>query len=190
MVAFVLPWARIDLREPTGARPFGQAAKEQRLLGGLTQQLGKVTVSVRRGAETVTGDLPTPSDIPKQVSGAQIPQMASQQDVQVAVALIELFTKERQHMRLKSYAVYLVPGIALLCGVLLTFLGRLPGVAIGSALCCAGIAGVGFWKLLTTNTQTLFVAITIGSGLWISLWSYVGLAVAGGLYGLIGRARA
>ena len=80
--------------------------------------------------------------------------------------------------------MYLVPGIALVCGVLLTLLGRAP-VAAGIALVCGAVAGVGFWTLLTTNTSTLFVAITIGQGLWLSLWGYVGLALSGALSLLI-----
>ena len=147
-------------------------------------------MTVRRGAETVTGDLPSLGDLPKQVSGIQIPQLANQQDAQVAVALIELLTNERQHVGVKSYAVYLLPGIALLCAFLLTWCGRRAPVAIGTAIVCVLVAGVGFWKLLTTNTQALFIAISIGPGLWLSLWAYVGLAVAAGLHLLLGRTPA
>ena len=63
--------------------------------------------------------------------------------------------------------------------MLLTFLGRLRAAAIGTAVLCAAVAGVGFWKLLTTNTTALFIAITIGPGLWLSLWGYVAIAAAG-----------
>ena len=150
-------------------------------MSGLTKKIGRVAVEVRRGTETITGDLPTLSDIPQQVSGAQIPQMANQKNAKVATSLLELLTRERQQIGLKSYAVYLVPGIALLCGLLLTVVGQRTAVAVGIAAVSLGIAGTGFWKLLTTNTQALFVAIRIGPGLWISLWAYVALALAAGL---------
>ena len=178
VAAFFLPWARIDLREPEVLRQVRRTAEEQGLLSGLMDKVGKVTVEVRRGAETVTGELPSLADIPKEVSGVQIPQMAHQENAQVALALLELLTNTRQHVGLKSYAVYLVPGLAILCGVLLTVLGRVRAAALGVAALCALVAGVGFWKLLTTNTSTLFIAITIGPGLWLSLWGYVGLSVA------------
>ena len=181
IIAFFLPWASIDLREPELIHQVRETAQEQGLLGGLAKKLGRVTVEIRRGAETITGDLPTLSDIPRQVSGVQIPRMANQPNAKVALALIERLTNQHQHVGFKSYAVYLVPGIALLCGVLLTCLGSVVAVAGGIAIICLGIAGVGFWNLLTTNTETLFVAITIGPGLWISLWAYVGLALAAGL---------
>ena len=178
VVAFFVPWARIDLREPGLLRQARRTAEEQGLLGGLMDKVGKVTVEIRRGTETVTGELPGLADIPKRASGAQIPQMANQPNAKVAIALMELLTNTRQHLGAKSYAVYLVPGLALLCGALLTVRGRVRGVALGIAAGCAVVAGAGFWKLLTTNTATLFIAITIGPGLWLSLWGYVGLAVA------------
>ena len=175
--AFFLPWAMIDLREPSLVRQVRETVEGQGLLESLVQRVGKVTAEIRRGAETVTGELSL-SDIPHEVSGVQIPQMANQENAQVALALMELLTNTRQHIGAKSYAVYLLPGLAVLCGVLLTVLGRVRAALLGIAALCALVAGVGFWKLLTTNTSTLFIAITIGPGLWLSLWGYVGLSAA------------
>lgn len=178
IVAFFLPWARIDLREPELLRQARRTAEGHGLLSGLMDKVGKVTVEIRRGAETVTGELSSLADIPKQASGAQIPQMANQENAKVAIALMELLTNTRQHLGAKSYAVYLVPGLSFLCGVLLTVQGTRRAVALGVAALCAIVAGVGFWKLLTTNTSALLIAVTIGPGLWLSLWGYVGLALA------------
>ena len=189
VIGFFLPWARIDLREPGLARQLHQTLQEQGVVDKLMQKLGRVAVTVRRGTETITGDLPTLADIPKQVSGFRIPQMANAQHAQVAMALFELLTQKRQSIGVKSYAVYLLPGLALLCGVLLTVLGNRAPVALGLSLLCAAVAGAGFWKLLTTNTKTLFIAITIGEGLWLSLWGYVGLALSGLLCGVLPRKR-
>jgi len=189
-VGFVLPWAFVDLREPSAIKQLRESVPGQDLLGGLTKRVGKVTAEIRRGAETVTGELPDLDDIPRQVSGVQIPQMANQKNAKVAMALIELFMGEQQHIGAKSYAVYLLPGIALLCALLVTFLGGARGVVIGAAVVCAAVAGAGFWKLLTTNTQALFIAITIGPGLWLSLWAYAGIAAASGLLAVLGGTKA
>ena len=184
--AFFVPWALIDLREPALLRQVRETVEGQGLLDGLTKRIGKVTAEIRRGAETVTGELRV-SDIPHEVSGVQIPQMANQNNAHVAIALAELLTNERQHLGAKSYAVYFVPGLALLCALLLTFRGGTAAAALGVAGLCAAIAGAGFWKLLTTNTQALFIAITIGPGLWQSLWGYAGLAAAALLSAARGR---
>jgi hypothetical protein len=198
VVAFFLPWATVDLGEPGVARYLKQTAQgsldatggQQAFLDRLAKKIGRVRVEVRRGTETIAGDLPSLSDIPREISGSQIPHVVNQEQARVATALFEMFTNSRQHLGLKSYAVYLVPGIALLLGLLLTFLGeRSVPVALGVALCCSGIAGAGFWKLLTTRSEALFVAITIGTGLWWSLWAYVGLAMSAVWIVALGRRR-
>lgn len=179
VIGFFLPWAHINLREPTLVKQLREASRLGDTVSGFTRGVGRIAVKIQRGAETMTGDLPSLGDIPTHISGAEIPALANQQHAQVAIALAELLTRKRQPIGQESYAVYLVPGIALLCGLLLTVLGGAPVVAAGVALVCAGIAGVGFWTLLTTNTSTLFVAITIGQGLWLSLWAYAVLALCG-----------
>ncbi len=185
VAGFFLPWAHIELREPELARQLRQSVPGQELLQELAGTLGRVTAEIRGATETVAGELPRLSEIPRQVSGMQIPQLANQRNAQVAIALIELFTpplragftNSRQPIGRQSYAVYLVPGLALACGLLVTWLGRRRAWAFGLAALCAAVAGVGFWKLLTTNTQSLFVAIAIGRGVWLSLWGYVLVAV-------------
>lgn len=164
IIGFFLPWARLDAREPS-----------------VVKQLSRIAVTVRRGTEVVTGHLPSLSEIPRQISGFQIPQMANQEEAKVGVALVELMTNQREEIGIKSYAVYLLPGAAVLCAVALTIMVQPVAIAVASAILCATVAGVGFWKLLTVNTRTPFVAITIGLGLWLSLWAYVGLAVASGI---------
>ena len=190
VVGFVMPWANLDLREPGVVKQLRETGPVRETLGGLTKDIGRIAVQIRRGAESVTGDLPGVADIPKQVSGIQIPQLANQKNAQVAMALVELLMNERQHIGAKSYAVYLLPGMALACALLLTFLGTRRAVTIGAAVLCGMIAGVGFWKLLTTNTQTLFIAITIGPGLWLSLWAYAALALAATALSVTKPARA
>jgi len=171
---FFLPWARLDLHR-------GLTTKRLEAMNDLTRNLGRVTVKIRRGTQTISGELPRLSDIPREVSGAQIPMLAHQPNAQVAVALLALFTPQQQNIERKSYAVYLLPVVALLCGVVVTYWGSRAIVCVSAALLSGLVAGVGFWKLLTVNTQTLFVAITIGPGLWLSLWAYVVLAVAAGV---------
>ncbi|GEM_PF-644238 len=189
MLGFVQPWALLDVREPSMMKKLREASPVSGTLGGITKDVGRIAVKIRRGAKTVTGDLPSLSDIPRQVSGVQIPQMANSEHAKVVTAIFELFMNEHQQVGAKSYAVYVVPGLALVCALLLTlFSGRGP-VLLGVAVVGALIASVGFYKVLTTNTQTLFVAITIGRGIWISLWGYTGLALAGAGLGALTLTR-
>jgi len=177
---FVEPWAHLDVKYRTVTSAVDQAARSAGLgdlSQRLTEKLGRVVVQVKRGAETVTGELPDLSKIPTEVSGAQIPQWANRQDAKVVLALAEMLTGQQQ-LGAKSYAVYLVPGLALLFGILLTAARRRRLLCGLIALLSMAVAGGGFWKLLTTETDTLLVGITIGRGLWLSLWAYVGLGVS------------
>lgn len=189
VAGFFLPWALIDVREAGVVRQLRQAAPIGGTIEGVGRDLGRIAVRVRRGAETVTGELPSLEEIPRQVSGVQIPRLANDERAQLAVALVELLTDTRQHLGMKSFLVYLLPGLAIGCAILLALFGRRPAVALGVSLLCALIAGAGFWKLLTADTEALFIAITIGPGLWLSLWAYAALAVLALLHPVLGRLR-
>ena len=181
VVGFVLPWAHLDLHQPGVVKDLTGNLPLRDTLGGLSRDVGRIAVKIRRGTEVVTGTLPSLSDVPKEISGFQIPRLANSDKAQVAVALVELITNRRQQLGLESYAVYLVPGLALMCGALLLGLRRHRSLVLAIGGLCLAIAGTGYWKLLTTNTHTLFVAMTIGPGLWLSLGGYVGLGVSAGV---------
>lgn len=181
IAGFVRPWATVETSALRLPGQLGQAvsvAGLEDLAKPLTDKIGRVTMQFQRGAETISGELlPDLSTIPTGVTGFQIPQLANRQDAKVVLALAEMLTGQRE-LGAKSYAVYLVPGLALLCGLLLTAVWRARAVCWLIAVLCFGAAGAGFWKLLTTKTDTLLVGIMIGRGLWMSLWAYVGLGVS------------
>ena len=191
IVGFVLPWATVDVKYRGITEQFDQVTRGtplEQLAGKLTKELGRVAITVKRGAETVTGELPDLSEIPTQVSGAQVPQLANRQDVQVVLALTEMLTGQRE-LGAKSHAVYLLPGLALVCGLLVTIARRVRLVCAPVGIVCLVVAGGGFWKLLTTKTETLLVAITIEQGLWLSLWAYVGIGLAALVLAALTRSR-
>ena len=279
VIGFVLPWATLDVKAAHLPGQLTQAlpgADLQALAGKLTSKIGRVTIQFKRGTETIAGELlPDLSTIPTSVSGLEIPQLVNRQDAKVAMAFAEMFTGQRD-LGAKSYAVYLVPALALVCGALVTLASGLrvgrtlrvsallerllserlrnaecagtrpsatppgggvpasvgrtlrvsalpsatppgggvpasvgrtlrvsalpsatpPGGGVPASVVCGGIggaclaiAGLGFWKLLTTKSDTLFVAITLGPGLWLSLWAYVGLGICAILFALTGDKR-
>ena len=192
LAGFVLPWASLDLKSPIRQRTLADVGRVVNatpladVFGKLTKKMGRVVVQVQRGAETVTGELPNLGDIPKEVRGVDIPALANQPNAHVLMALAEMLTGQRQ-LGAKSYAVYVLPGVALLCGLLLTIAPRMRELCLAVGLACQAVAGGGYWKVATANLDTLMVAITIGNGLWLSLWGYamvgtsaLGLALFGG----------
>ncbi len=193
LVGFVSPWASLDLKSPklpAQLQDVADATPLSDVLGTLTRGVGRVVVQVKRGAETVTGELPDLASIPKEVRGVDIPYVANRPDAHVVLALAELLTGERQ-LGVKSYAVYLLPGVALACGILLTVAPRLRALALVLGLCCVAVAAGGYWKISTTQLDSLLVAITLGKGLWWSLWGYALVGVSAlGLVLLGGRKTA
>lgn len=177
---FFLPWALLDVKYKGVTGSLNQVTQGTPLAGltkRLTKEVGRVTLKVKRGAGVVTGELPDLSKIPTQVSGFEIPQFANRADAKVVLALAEVLTGQQQ-LGAKSYVVYLLPGLALIGVVFATLLKRVRVVCALLGLVCVAVAGAGFYKLLTVKTDTLLVAITFGRGLWLSLWSYVGIGLA------------
>jgi hypothetical protein len=191
VVGFFLPWASLDVKYRQVTDQVNQLAEGtpfQDLAEQLKQKVGRLVIHVKHGAETIAGELPDLSTIPTQVSGVQIPQLANRQDIQVVMALTEMLTGQRE-LGAKSYAVYLVPGLACLAALMVTLLRWVRLVCLLVGLLCCAVAAGGFWKLLTTETDTLLVAITIERGLWLSLWAYVGLGLAAVLLALLAFPR-
>lgn len=192
VIGFVLPWATLDVKAARLPGQLGQAlpgADLQALAGKLTSKIGRVTIQFKRGTETIAGELlPDLATIPASVSGFEIPQLANRQDAKVAIAFAEMFAGQRG-LGAKSYAVYLVPGLALLVGVLVTLARRLRVVCGGIGGACLAIAGLGLWKLLTMKPDALLAAVTLGPGLWLSVWAYVGLGICAILLALPASCR-
>jgi len=177
IAGFFLPWARVDLRQPEMVQRLMASGEGQAATEKLGEGVNKLFGAIKRTTESVTGALP--GDVPKEVTGFDIPRIANQRNAKIAQALLEIFMGKQQHIGAKSYAVYLLPGLALISGMLLTWLRARRPVVLATSLVCLLIAVIGFWKLLTTNTTALLIAVVIGPGLWVSLSAYLGLAVAG-----------
>ncbi len=165
LAGFFLPWVTVQLAQPEA-------------LGALGAMLGRVRVTVYRDGQPISGDVNQLLQEPITLTGAQIPARANEQSVQAVEALLEMATRRRYYAGEKSQLVYLMPGIALVCAAAVMLLPIGPPVAFTLAGLCAFIAAGGFWKLLTLQPPPPPATLTIGPGLWLSLWAYVGLTVA------------
>lgn len=164
---FFLPWVMIEVR-----------ATDSKALQGTS----RISLQIRQGTKTISADVPSLAELPRQLRGVDIPRAAHDERLQVALAVAQLLTGQSQDVARKGNAVYLVPAFAIASGVLLTGCrgSRVMGTVI--ALLAATIAGVGAWKLSTFTTPTPLVHVTIASGLWLSLAAYLGLAVGAMLH--------
>lgn len=169
IIGFFLPWASIDVSGSTLSRTLRQTR--------LTEELSNVSVKIKRSTGDITGRLPSLSSMPSTVSGAQIPQMANNKDAKLAMAVMEMLTGKQEYVGAKSYAVYALPGLALIGALVVTLIGA-PWAPLAVAGVSAVTAGVGSFKLATAPTETLLVVAKIGPGLWLSMAAYAALAAA------------
>ncbi|MBI4353859.1 MAG: hypothetical protein HY595_01340 [Candidatus Omnitrophica bacterium] len=195
LAGFVQPWASIDVkyrdvaRDVTGAvDAVAQEAGLGDVLASLSKRVGRIAVSVKQGTETIAGELPDLSTIPTEISGADIPRLANRKDAHVVLALAEMWTGHRE-LGTKSYVVYLIPGLVLLAGVLVTVFRGARWLCVLVGLTVLAIAGFAGWKISTTHTDTLLVAITIEPGLWRVCWGYAGFGLSALLLALTASTR-
>lgn len=177
LAGFFLPWANLQVRESKLLGKLGKITQSQEVASVLGSGIRKITATIRRGSETISADLSDLSSVPKHVSGFQIPRLANQDNAKVALALMEMVTDQKQHIGLKSYLVYLLPLIALISAGLLTMKSDQRWIVLGVGMLCAVVFGIGSWKVMTIDPNTLLVVVTIGQGLWFSLAGYLGLSV-------------
>jgi hypothetical protein len=171
---FFLPWATLDIKttktekeisasvQRAAGKSFGSAKKPKRQPSWIRAKRKKAPL------------------LPSKVSGYQIPLYANRRNVKAVMGLAEMVTKKREAVGLKSYAVYAVPGLALVAVWVLGAFGERWPAAAAVALMCGAVAGYGLWMLTSTDTRKEY-AFSVGIGLWISLGAYVMLTLAGAL---------
>ena len=185
VVAFWLPWVSWGLRDPSqlGGRSLTDALER------LERSVGRVTITVTEGGQTVSGEVADLSRLPTRLTGAHIPRLARGPEASAMVVLIELLTDAR-HLGAKSLLVYLVPGVALLGVVVVTWGRRRRIACLLVGLASLAIAGWGWWRLLTVPTNTASIRLVIEHGLWLSVWAYAGLGFASLMVALLNTKHA
>jgi hypothetical protein len=175
LAGFFLPWVALDVREGKTAKSLSAGARR-----GLSRTFKSVDAKGDKQPSWIRNKKKK-FLVPSRVSGYQVPGVANQENAKVVMALSEVFTRKQQRIGLKSYAVYFVPGLALLCGALLGAYGENSRVVAGVAAASAAVVIAGLWALLTTDTRKLY-AVSIGPGLWLSLAGYAVVAIAAGAH--------
>jgi hypothetical protein len=194
VAAFFQPWARVRVNPNGLTRLAGDLASTtsfQDLAGRLQEKVGRVVVTVQHGSQTASGELSDLSTMPTDVTGQDIPRLAKRDDARLVGAVSSLLVGPQaapEAWRSRSELVYLVPGIAVAVGLLLTAWHRRRRVlALGAA--CLGIALAGWWQLSSTSVETLLATVSVGPGLWLSCGGYAGLGLVAVGLGTMARHR-
>jgi len=168
VVSFFLPWARVSVSALGVSEKLVQDAestlKDTPMAGKLVGKLDKIT-----GALSSFGDI----SVKTQVSGYNIPVLVNNKTSKVAISIAQIMFKSAENLDLKSFLVYLLPLLGILCAVV-SFLGREKKLYIIAMLAVAGLVSIiGLYNLYTTNIANIMVKVTIMKGLWLTMYGFL-----------------
>jgi len=168
VISFFLPWAKVNISAM-----------------GISEELTKASQTTLKGtpiAEKVIGKLKGVTaalsafgdiDVKTQVSGYNIPNLVNSKGSKVALSLAEIMFKSADNLDVKSYLVYLLPILGILCGVAVV-LGMKNKLFIIAMLIVSGVVSLGgFYNLLTANMGNIAVKVTIMNGLWFTMTAFL-----------------
>ena len=115
------------------------------------------------------------------ISGLQVPMMANGNGARLISSIAKIFYPTMKNIGLKSFAVVLIPLLAIIIGALNYFYEKYPWVNLGIAIVGVLIFLVATIKLATTDLDKLVLQIKIGFGMWTILISYLAIGVLAGL---------
>ncbi|MBN1793819.1 MAG: hypothetical protein JW844_02515 [Candidatus Omnitrophica bacterium] len=121
------------------------------------------------------------------LSGYDIPLMADSPDARVLTDLFSFFIGDSDYITLKSCLVYLVPIVAIVCGLLglLSIQGRVYSAAL--IMLSGTVAAGGYYKLYYRDAAHMLLYCELKVGIPIILCSFGVIAVIGIFKLLIGK---
>ncbi|UCC95225.1 MAG: hypothetical protein JSW40_00325 [Candidatus Omnitrophota bacterium] len=113
------------------------------------------------------------------ISGFDVPVLANGEEARLIASIVEIFKPGVKNVDKKSYLVWGIPIFALfILGLTLALKeNKWLNIAVGIIGCVIFIAAV--YKIKTTDLDKLVLQVRIGVGLWLILWSYLGLGIRG-----------
>ena len=172
VIGFVLPWVRLEVRTTKFQKPGARQSAPEKSNKPSSWPTRQPAAPDPKAAKPHSSDKWL--ERPRQFSGLQIPHIANQEASRTLMQLAETLSGRKEYYGAKSYAVYLVPGIALLFGwLLLTSANK--NVTLGVLALGPLIAAVAVWKLLTIDPGE-YAKVAILPGLWICIATYPAMA--------------
>lgn len=164
IVAFFMPWAEVAASVSGISKEVTSSVKDTPFAGKIVGKISDVTDAISE-----MGDI----SIKSRVSGFDVPRMANDKTSKVALSLVEVFFKSAENIDMKSYLVYVLPLLAIVC-VILAILGIKNKLFVAIMLIISGIVSIGgLYNLYTMDVSSAIVKITIKDGLWYSMYAFM-----------------
>jgi hypothetical protein len=113
------------------------------------------------------------------ISGYEIPVIANSKNSILAITVIKIFNPDISDADKKSYLIWIVPILAVLLAVFSLVLGKNKWVNLAIGIIGSLIFAIAMYKIKSTDMDKLLVRVVIEQGLMITLWSYLGIGIAG-----------
>lgn len=110
------------------------------------------------------------------ISGFQVPILANSKDSRLMITVIKIFKPDIEHADKKSFAIWIVPLLAVLFYWLAgQYKNKLLYAVIGGIGCA--IFGFAVYKIMNLDLSRMVIEVKIGYGLWLTLVGYLGIGL-------------
>ena len=166
VLSFFMPWAKVSVSAVGVSKELTTIADKKLgdspVAGKVIDRLKKIT-----GVLGSFGDI----DVKTTITGYQIPKLVNNKTSKVAISLAQIMFKSAEGLDWKSYLVYLLPLIGILCAVL-AVLGLKNSIYVILALIISGVVSIaGLYNLHTANVESVAVKVSIEAGLWNTMYA-------------------
>jgi hypothetical protein len=166
VASFFMPWAELSAS-------VTKVSKE--LTGGkFIRELSRITGAI--------GEIGGNIKIRTSVSGYDIPSMVNKKSSKVAVSLAQGLLKDAKDIDKKAALVFLLPIFAVVCAAL-AVIGLKNKLSVILMLIISGAISLGgLYRLKTLDLASLPVDITIGKGLWQTMYAYLFIFIVSAIW--------
>ncbi|MDP8264419.1 MAG: hypothetical protein P9M12_02930 [Candidatus Aceula lacicola] len=113
----------------------------------------------------------------QKISAYQVPVLANGADSRLIISIIKIFNPSVTDADKKSYLIWGIPIFAIIILGLLTKIKNKKWLYLAFGAIGCAIFVVGVFKIKTTDLDKLILQIKMGSGLWLTLWGYLGIGL-------------
>ncbi len=167
VLSFFMPWAKVSVSAVGVSKQLAATADKKLgdspIAGKVIDRLKKIT-----GAVSSFGDI----DVKTTITGYRIPKLVNDKTSKAAISLVQIMFKSAEGMDWKSYLVYLLPLLGILCAIM-AVLSLKNGIYVILTLIISGVVSIaGLYNLHTTDVGNIAVRISIEAGLWNTMYAF------------------
>lgn len=125
------------------------------------------------------------------ISAFRVPILANSSEARLMITIIKIFSPDVKDADKKSFLIWSIPLLAVIIFLLSYFFGKNRWLNLACGIVSSAIFFIAVYKIKTTDLDKMILQISMGSGLWLTLWAYliIGLTCLFNFFQLI-RARA